>query len=172
MSQSNLENQQMATRLVPRSGVQLLRRMRLALRRLLCQGFMEVSFNKGPWGTNNRNVDVHMPVRLESVIMEMQWDVSYDWNVQMNGYRFSRKNRQGSWEGGVALHVSEQLENMELRLKVDEELTESLWVRNKGRSGTGDIIAGIFYRWPVKEGQMYESLYRQIGAASHSWLVE
>lgn len=52
--------------------------MRLALRSLLCQGFMEVSFNKGPWGTNNRNVDVHMPVRLESVIMEMQWDVSYD----------------------------------------------------------------------------------------------
>lgn len=57
---------------------------------------------------------------------------------------------------------------MELRLKVDEELTESLWVRNKGRSGTGDIIVGIFYRWPVKEGQMYESLYRQIGAASRS----
>lgn len=57
---------------------------------------------------------------------------------------------------------------MELHLKVDEELTESLWVRSKGREGTSDIIVGICYRWPVQEDQMYESPCRQIGAASRS----
>lgn len=33
---------------------------------------------------------------------------------------------------------------MELHLEMKEELTESLWVRIKGRVGTGDIIEGTF----------------------------
>lgn len=41
------------------------------------------------------------------------------------------------------MDVSEQLGNMEVHLKVHEELTGSLWVRNKGRAGTGDIIVGM-----------------------------
>lgn len=32
---------------------------------------------------------------------------------------------------------------MEVLLKVDEELTENLWVRNKERAGAGDIIVGM-----------------------------
>ncbi|GAB0209334.1 hypothetical protein GRJ2_003399100 [Grus japonensis] len=51
---------------------------------------------------------------------------------------------------------------------MDEELTESLWVRIKGRAGTGDIIAEVCYRPPDQEDRVDEALYRQIGAASCS----
>jgi len=57
---------------------------------------------------------------------------------------------------------------MELHLRMDEEPTESLWVRIKGRAGTGDAIMGVFYRPPSKEDRADEALCRQIGAASCS----
>ncbi|GAB0205366.1 hypothetical protein GRJ2_003002200 [Grus japonensis] len=43
-----------------------------------------------------------------------------------------------------------------------------VWVRIKGRTGTGDIIAGVCYRPPNQEDRADEALYRQIEAASHS----
>ncbi|GAB0185700.1 hypothetical protein GRJ2_001035300 [Grus japonensis] len=49
-----------------------------------------------------------------------------------------------------------------------EELTKSLWVRIKGRAGTGDTIVVVCYRPPNQEDQADEALYRQVGAASHS----
>ena len=51
----------------------------------------------------------------------------------------------------VALYVHDQLECMELCLGMDEELTESSWVRIKGRTGRGDVIVGVCYRPPDKE---------------------
>ncbi|GAB0203837.1 hypothetical protein GRJ2_002849300 [Grus japonensis] len=51
---------------------------------------------------------------------------------------------------------------------MDEEPTESLWVRIKGSAGAGDIIAGVSYRPPEQGDRADEALYRQIGAASHS----
>ncbi|GAB0204603.1 hypothetical protein GRJ2_002925900 [Grus japonensis] len=51
---------------------------------------------------------------------------------------------------------------------MDEEPSESLWVRIKGSAGAGDIIAGICYRPPDQEDQADEALHRQIGAASCS----
>ncbi|GAB0202608.1 hypothetical protein GRJ2_002726400 [Grus japonensis] len=57
---------------------------------------------------------------------------------------------------------------MELHLGIDEEPTESLWVRIKGRAGAGDIIAGVCYRPPDQGDGADEALYRQIGAASCS----
>ncbi|GAB0207806.1 hypothetical protein GRJ2_003246300 [Grus japonensis] len=57
---------------------------------------------------------------------------------------------------------------MELHLGMDEELTESLWVRIKGRAGAGDIIARVCYRPPDQGDRADEASYRQIGAASHS----
>ncbi|GAB0209305.1 hypothetical protein GRJ2_003396200 [Grus japonensis] len=51
---------------------------------------------------------------------------------------------------------------------MDEELTKSLWVRIKGRAGTGDIIVGVCYRPPDQGDRADEALYRQIGAASRS----
>ncbi|GAB0203608.1 hypothetical protein GRJ2_002826400 [Grus japonensis] len=51
---------------------------------------------------------------------------------------------------------------------MDEEPTESLWVRIKGSAGAGDIIAGVCYRPSDQGDQADEALYRQIGAASCS----
>ncbi|GAB0202830.1 hypothetical protein GRJ2_002748600 [Grus japonensis] len=101
-------------------------------------------------------------------ITETWWDSSYDWSVGMEGYRLFRKDRQGRQGGGIALYVNDQLECMELHLGMDEEPTESLWVRIKGRAGAGDIVVGICYRPPDQGDRADEALYRQIGAASHS----
>jgi len=49
---------------------------------------------------------------------------------------------------------------------MDEELPESLWVRIRGRRGTGDIVVGICYP-PDQEDQVDEALYRRIEATSH-----
>ncbi|GAB0202667.1 mitochondrial enolase superfamily member 1 [Grus japonensis] len=51
---------------------------------------------------------------------------------------------------------------------MDEELTKSLWVRIKGSTGAGDIIAGVCYRPPDQGDRADGALYRQIGAASRS----
>ncbi|GAB0203667.1 hypothetical protein GRJ2_002832300 [Grus japonensis] len=100
-------------------------------------------------------------------IMETWWDVSYDWSIGMEGYRLFRKDRQGRRGEDVALYVNHQLECMELHLGMNEK-TESLWVRIKGSTGTGDIIPRVYY-WPPDQGDsMHEALYRQIGTASHS----
>ena len=61
----------------------------------------------------------------------------------MEGYRLFRKYMKGRQGEGVTLYANDQLEGMELCMGVDEELTDSLWVRNKGRAGTGDIIVGV-----------------------------
>ena len=55
-----------------------------------------------------------------------------------------------------------------LCLGMDEELTESLSVRIKGRVGTGDIMVGVYYKSPDQEDGVDEALYRQIEAASCS----
>ncbi|GAB0182153.1 hypothetical protein GRJ2_000680600 [Grus japonensis] len=101
-------------------------------------------------------------------IMEMWWDGSCDWSVGMEGYRLFRKDRQGRQGEGVTLYLSDQLECMELNLGMDEEPTESLWVRIKGKAGTGDTIVGVCYRPPDQEDRADDVPYRQIGAASCS----
>jgi len=50
---------------------------------------------------------------------------------------------------------------------MDEELTESLRFRVKGKAGEGDIVVGFCYRLPDQEDRVDEALYKQIGAASH-----
>ncbi|GAB0182364.1 cAMP-dependent protein kinase inhibitor alpha [Grus japonensis] len=93
----------------------------------------------------NKQEELETCARLQGCdligIMEMWWDGSYDRTVGMEGYRLFRKYRQGRQGEDVALYVNDQLECMELCLGMDEELTESLWVRIKGRAGTG------IWRW-------------------------
>ncbi|GAB0181485.1 hypothetical protein GRJ2_000613800 [Grus japonensis] len=95
----------------------------------------------------NKQEELEMCTHLQGydliAIMEMWWDGSYDWSVGMEGHRLFRKDRQGREAEGVTLYVNDQLVCMELLLGMDEELTESLWVRIKGRAGTGDIIVGV-----------------------------
>jgi len=57
---------------------------------------------------------------------------------------------------------------MELCLGLDEEPTESLWVKIKSRAGTGDITVGVCYRPPDQDKRAYEALYRHIGEAPRS----
>ncbi|GAB0208218.1 hypothetical protein GRJ2_003287500 [Grus japonensis] len=120
----------------------------------------------------NNQEELETCVRLQGYdligIPETWWDSSYDWSVGMEGYRLFRKDRQGRQGGGVALYVNDQLEGMELHLGMDEELTESLWVRIKGSTGAGDIIVGVCYRPPDQGDRADEALYRQMEAASRS----
>ena len=60
-----------------------------------------------------------------------------------------------------------QLECMEVCLAMDNEPTESLWVRTKEVTGMGDIIVGVSYR-PPDQKEVDEALYRQLEAASRS----
>ena len=79
-----------------------------------------------------------------------------DWSVVVEGYRLFGKGRQGRQGRGVTLYVNNQLESMELCLGMNETLAESLWVKIKGRAGTGDITMGVsklerheFDRWTI-----------------------
>jgi len=107
------------------------------------------------WSMGNKQEELEMCVHLWGYgmigIMEMGWDSSYDWSIGMGEYRLFRKDRQGRRGGGVALYVKDQLECMELRLGMDEEPTESLWVKIKGRTGTGNITVGVCYRPPDQD---------------------
>jgi len=100
--------------------------------------------------TRNKQEELEMCTHLRGCdiigITETWWDSSYDWSIGMGGYRLFRKDRQERREGGVTLCVKDRLECMELCLGLDEEPTESLWVKIKSRAGTGDITVGVCYR--------------------------
>lgn len=61
---------------------------------------------------------------------------------------------------------------MDLCLGIDEELTETLWVKIKGRAGTSDIMVEVCYKPPYQEDQSDEALYRQIKIASCSQAMD
>lgn len=48
---------------------------------------------------------------------------------------------------------------------MDEELTESLWVRVKRKAGEGDIVVEVCYRPLGQKDQVDETVYKQIGTA-------
>jgi len=120
----------------------------------------------------NKQEELEMCAHLRGAdiigITETWWDSSYDWSIGMGGYRLFRKDRQRRQGGVIALYVKDQLECMELRLGLDEEPTESLWVKIKGRAGKGNITVGVCYRPPDQDKRVGEALYRQIGEASRS----
>lgn len=69
------------------------------------------------------------------------------------------------------LKAALQPQSLELCLGIDDEPTESLWVRIKDQTGMGDIVVGFCCRRPDQEEQVDEAFYRQVGAASHSQSV-
>ena len=71
-------------------------------------------------------------------------DSLHDWC----GCVLFRKDRSSRWGSGVAFYVTEQLEYIKLCLRGSDEWMESLWVRIKGQTNTGDTIAGVYYRHP------------------------
>ncbi|PKU29906.1 rna-directed dna polymerase from mobile element jockey- hypothetical protein [Limosa lapponica baueri] len=101
-------------------------------------------------------------------ITETWWDNSHDWNTVMDGYILFRKDRPAGQGGGVVLYVREQLECIELCLRVDEECVESLCVRIKGQTNMGDTVVGVYYRPLDQEEEVDEVFYRQLEIASQS----
>lgn len=82
----------------------------------------------------------------------------------------SQRNHRGAmgwkgWQGrgGATLCVNDQPECMELHasMGMDEELMGSLWVRIKGRTGTGDIVVGVCCWPPDQEDWVDEAIDRQ-----------
>ena len=61
----------------------------------------------------------------------------------MDGYTVFRKDGQTRPGGGVALHVREQLEYINLFLGADEERVKSFWTRIKGQAYVGDTVVGV-----------------------------
>jgi len=60
---------------------------------------------------------------------------------------------------------------MELQLGLDKKPTESLGVRFKWATGTGDIVVEVCYMPPDQEGQVDDALCRQIGAYSQALVL-
>ncbi|GAB0209089.1 hypothetical protein GRJ2_003374600 [Grus japonensis] len=120
----------------------------------------------------NKQEELEVCVRSQGqdliAITEAWWDSSQDWNAVMDGYVLFRKDRPARRGGGVALYVREQLECIELRVGVDEERVESLWVRMKGQANMGDTVVGDYYRPPDQEEEVDEAFYRQVEVASRS----
>jgi len=99
---------------------------------------------------------------------ETWWDSSHDWNAVMDGYTLFGKDMPPRRGGGVALHVKEQLECIELCLGAAEEGVKSLWVRTKGQAHMSDVIVGLYYRPPDQEEEVDEAFHRQLKVASQS----
>lgn len=57
----------------------------------------------------------------------------HDWSAAAKRYRLFRKDKVGRQGRGVSLYVKEQLDCTEFCLGMDNEPTESLWVKLKSR---------------------------------------
>ena len=90
--------------------------------------------------------------------MELWRDSSHDWNAAMDGYMLFRKDRLGRKGDGVALYVRGQLECLEFCLGMDDEPTESLCIRIKEQTNTGDIVVAVCCRLPDQQKQVDEAL--------------
>ncbi|GAB0177486.1 hypothetical protein GRJ2_000213900 [Grus japonensis] len=55
-----------------------------------------------------------------------------------------------------------------LRIRVDEEQVESLWVRIKEKANMGDTVVGVYCRQPDQDEEVNEAFYRQLEVASRS----
>lgn len=71
------------------------------------------------------------------------------------------QDRTGRQEGRVALYLRQQMGCMEFCLEMDDELSESLWVRIKEQVTIGKVTMGVYSRLSDQEGQTDEMFYRQ-----------
>jgi len=66
----------------------------------------------------NKQEELEAIVQLDSydlvAITETWWVDSHDWNAAMDGYKVFRSNRQGRRGSGVALHVRDCFDCIEL----------------------------------------------------------
>ncbi|KAJ7408586.1 hypothetical protein WISP_119733 [Willisornis vidua] len=67
---------------------------------------------------------------------------------------------------GVALHVRESLDYVELEISNDK--VECLWTRIKGKANKADILVGVCYRPPNQDDEGDELFYKQLVDVSKS----
>lgn len=64
--------------------------------------------------------------------------------------------RRTVWEEeGELPFMGAQQEHTELCLEVDEELTKSLWDKNKEKTGAGDVVVGVCNRPSDRQEQQH-----------------
>ena len=119
----------------------------------------------------NKQEELEVCTQLQSYdligIMETWWDSSPDWSAPVEGYMLFRKDRVGRRGGGVELYTKERLECMELYLRTGDKAIESLRVRIRRQTGTGDAVLDVCYR-PDQEEEVDEAFFRQLEKASQS----
>lgn len=70
----------------------------------------------------------------------------------MNGYRLFKDDRPRKQEGGFALYAVEWLEYVDLCLgKGEMAPPETLWLRTRGHTDTGDTVVSMCFRLPNLE---------------------
>lgn len=84
--------------------------------------------------------------------MEMWWDSSHNWNVEMKGYTVFRRDRPGRKSGEIARNV-QHLHCFKLCLGVDDEQVESLQIRMKHQTSNSDIVVAVCYRSSEQENE-------------------
>jgi len=96
----------------------------------------------------NKQEELEVIVLLESydliAITETWWDESHDWNVTLDGYRLSRRDRRGRRGRGIALYIKKTLHSEQLSLKNNHEQVESLRVRIRERGNKGNLVVGVY----------------------------
>lgn len=78
----------------------------------------------------------------------------------MDGYKLFRRDKQGRQGGGVALHVTECFDVIELLAGDDK--AESLWVKIRGRANKAVVVMGVFYRLHNQNEETDEVFYKQL----------
>ena len=99
-------------------------------------------------------------------ITETWWNDSHCWSAVMDSYQLFKRDRQGRKGSGVAFYVKKECECMEIN--DGDDRVESVWVRIKVKANKTDIIMGVFYRPPNKDGKVDKTLYRQLSEVSES----
>lgn len=159
-SQPDLETQQMATRLVPQSGVQTLRWWDLPWettyeKRALLRVHGGQLYQRS---MGNKLRECRHAHACGARILLSSWRCS-GMCPTTEMFEWKRAGPLGRTGRGVEKVVLPSMSVSSWRTWSFTQgwmssWQESLWVRNKGRVGTGDIVVGICYGWPVQEDQM------------------
>jgi len=112
----------------------------------------------------NKQVELEAIVQQDSydlvAITEKWWDDSHDWSAVMDGYKLFRRDKQGKRGGGVALHVRDYFDCIELD-DCDDKV-ECFWEKRRGKANKADILLGSVIDHPTR-------MKRQMKFSTSGW---
>lgn len=94
-------------------------------------------------------------------ITEMSWDCSH----VMDTYSLFRKDRRRG-KGDVAAHVKAMYSCLEVQYEVESKTIESIRVKVRGDSSSGDVMVSVCYRLPNQEEDVDKAFFKQLMKAS------